>query len=119
MGRFDSLTQEERDLLLRLLITYLDKASPADNAGTLAENVEVKQFLLRPHRGQRCGDLQVEKGAVLAGGVFSIHPKSDQKPAIKDAAPLPMERRSWPPPNRVSPALFLQPVSATGSAGTG
>lgn len=39
-----------------------------------------------------CGDVQVEKGAVLAGGVFSIHPKSDQKPAIKDAAPLPMER---------------------------
>jgi len=57
----------------------------------------VKQFLLvRSTAASRaalsCGDVQVEKGAVLAGGVFSIHPKSDQKPAIKDAAPLPMER---------------------------
>jgi cytoskeletal protein CcmA (bactofilin family) len=59
--------------------------------------VEVKQFLLVRSTGRiegsmSCGDVQVEKGAVLAGGVFSIHPKSDQKPAIKDAAPLPMER---------------------------
>ena len=39
-----------------------------------------------------CGDVQVEKGAVLAGGVFSVHPKSDQKPVSKDATPLAMER---------------------------
>jgi hypothetical protein len=28
-----------------------------------------------------CGDVQVEKGAVLAGGVFSIHANKATKPA--------------------------------------
>jgi DNA-binding XRE family transcriptional regulator len=41
MGRFDSLSPEERDLLLRLLIHYLDKTSPGD------KRREVGQALLK------------------------------------------------------------------------
>jgi cytoskeletal protein CcmA (bactofilin family) len=38
----------------------------------------VKQFLLVRATGRiegnvTCGDVQVEKGAILAGGVFSVH----------------------------------------------
>jgi hypothetical protein len=37
MGRFDSFTPEERGLLLHLLITYLDKASPGDKYRELGQ----------------------------------------------------------------------------------
>jgi cytoskeletal protein CcmA (bactofilin family) len=84
-------------------------ANEAEVHGTLAEKVEVKQFLLVRSTGRiegsvSCGDVQVEKGAILAGGVFSVHPSSAQKPATKetaiadqktgskDAVPTPMER---------------------------
>src|SRR3990172_5632796 len=51
-------------------------ASEADVHGSLSENAEVKQFLLVRATGRiegnvTCGDVQVEKGAVLAGGGFS------------------------------------------------
>ena len=55
-------------------------ASEADVHGSLSENAEVKQFLLVRSTGRiegnvTCGDVQVEKGAVLAGGVFSVSGK--------------------------------------------
>ncbi len=55
-------------------------ASEADVHGSLSENAEVKQFLLVRATGRiegnvTCGDVQVEKGAVLAGGVFSVSGK--------------------------------------------
>jgi cytoskeletal protein CcmA (bactofilin family) len=80
-------------------------SNEAEVHGTLAEKVEVKQFLLVRSTGRiegsvTCGDVQVEKGAVLAGGVFSIHPKSDQKPAGKEVAqiePKPSSKEAAPP----------------------
>ena len=61
----------------------------ADVHGSLSEKVEVREFLLVRATGRiegnvSCGDVQVEKGAVLAGGVFSIHAKAP-KPAEKTA----------------------------------
>jgi DNA-binding XRE family transcriptional regulator len=37
MGRFDSFSAEERELLLRLLISYLDKAPPGDKRRELGQ----------------------------------------------------------------------------------
>lgn len=53
-------------------------STDADVHGCLSEKVEVKEFLLVRATGRiegsvSCGDFQVEKGAVLAGGVFSVH----------------------------------------------
>jgi cytoskeletal protein CcmA (bactofilin family) len=52
-------------------------STDADVHGCLSEKVEVKEFLLVRATGRIegsvCGDVQVEKGAVLAGGVFSVH----------------------------------------------
>lgn len=47
-------------------------ATEADVEGTLSSNVEIKEFLLLRSTGRvegqiRCGDFQVERGAVLAG----------------------------------------------------
>ena len=61
----------------------------ADIHGSLSEKVEVKEFLLVRATGRiegnvSCGDVQVEKGAVLAGGVFSIHSKAADKSAPMD-----------------------------------
>ncbi|ODA67133.1 Polymer-forming cytoskeletal [Methyloligella halotolerans] len=47
-------------------------ATEADVEGTLSSNVEIKDFLLLRSTGRvegqiRCGDFQVERGAVLAG----------------------------------------------------
>lgn len=65
----------------------------ADVHGSLSEKVEVREFLLVRATGRiegnvSCGDVQVEKGAVLAGGVFSIHAKTGKpaKPAEKTEA---------------------------------
>ena len=54
-------------------------ASEADVHGSLSEKAEVNNFLLVRATGRiegsvTCGDVQVERGAVLAGGVFSLHP---------------------------------------------
>ncbi len=76
-------------------------SNEAEVLGTLSEKVEVKQFLLVRATGRiegsvSCGDVQVEKGAVLAGGVFSVHPKSEQKPAGKEIA-APVSKDASPP----------------------
>jgi cytoskeletal protein CcmA (bactofilin family) len=65
----------------------------ADVRGSLSEKVEVKQFLLVRATGRiegsvSCGDVQVEKGAVLAGGVFSIQSKQADKQAERSASAL-------------------------------
>ena len=39
MGRFDSFSAEERELLLRLLINYLDKAPPGDKCRELGQSL--------------------------------------------------------------------------------
>jgi cytoskeletal protein CcmA (bactofilin family) len=51
-------------------------ANDADVHGTLSNNAEIKQFLLLRSTGRveghiTCGDLQVERGAVIAGD-FSV-----------------------------------------------
>jgi cytoskeletal protein CcmA (bactofilin family) len=58
--------------------------------GSMSEKVEVKEFLLVRSTGRiegnvSCGDVQVEKGAVLAGGVFSIHAKAAKATTEKTA----------------------------------
>ena len=72
-------------------------STDADVHGSLSEKVEVKQFLLVRSTGRiegnvSCGDVQVEKGAVLAGGVFSVHPAVDEKPVKTDFISPVMER---------------------------
>src|SRR6476661_3730594 len=62
----------------------------ADVHGSMSEKVEVKEFLLVRSTGRiegnvSCGDVQVEKGAVLAGGVFSIHAKAAKATTEKTA----------------------------------
>jgi len=67
-------------------------------AGTLGENTEVKEFLVIRSSGRveghvNCGDVEVEKGAVLAGGIFSVYtsgevvPVNDNDRAPAGAAP--------------------------------
>ena len=64
-------------------------ANKAEVQGLMSEKVDIKQFLLVRSTGRiegsvSCGDVQVEKGAMLAGGMFSVHPSADQKPASKE-----------------------------------
>ncbi len=74
-------------------------AVDADIQGRLSDKVEVKQFLLVRATGRiegevACGDVQIEKGAVLAASVTSIHAESDEQAAtdgqaVADAPPAP------------------------------
>jgi hypothetical protein len=55
-------------------------------SGTLAEKAEIKEFLLVRSRGRveghvNYGDMQVERGAVLAGGIFSVYSSAQVRPA--------------------------------------
>src|SRR6476659_4409059 len=58
-----------------------------DISGVLDESADVKEFLLVRSSGRveghvNCGDVQVERGAVLAGGIFSVYGAAAQvKPA--------------------------------------
>lgn len=66
-------------------------SSDVDCHGTLGEKAEVKDFLLVRAGGRvegrvTCGDVEVEKGAVLAGGIFSSYDRGDVKP-VNDNAP--------------------------------
>jgi cytoskeletal protein CcmA (bactofilin family) len=66
-------------------------SSDVDCRGTLGEKAEVKDFLLVRAGGRiegrvTCGDVEVEKGAVLAGGIFSCFDRGDVKP-VNDNAP--------------------------------
>ena len=75
-------------------------ATDVDVSGTLAHKADIKEFLLVRSSGRveghvNCGDVQVERGAVLAGGIFSVYsaaadvrPVNDNVPA---AAPAEMD----------------------------
>jgi cytoskeletal protein CcmA (bactofilin family) len=69
-------------------------SNDAEVHGTLSETVDVKQCLLVRSTGRvegnvNCGDLQIEKGAVLAA---SVHSSVQEKPVKLDIAPVGVER---------------------------
>ena len=74
-----------------------------DVSGTLAEKAEIKEFLLVRSRGRveghvNCGDMRVERGAVLAGGIFSVYSSAGVRPANDTSR---SSRAKWmfsPPP---------------------
>lgn len=60
-------------------------STDVDVSGTLGENTEVKEFLIIRSSGRvegrvNCGDVEVEKGAVIAGGLFSVYAAADVSP---------------------------------------
>jgi cytoskeletal protein CcmA (bactofilin family) len=68
-------------------------SSDVDVHGTLGEKADVKESL-RVRSGGRvegritCGDFEIEKGAVLAGGIFSSYDRGEVKP-VNDNTPAP------------------------------
>jgi cytoskeletal protein CcmA (bactofilin family) len=63
-----------------------------DVSGTLAEKADVKEFLLvrsssRVEGHVNCGDVQVERGAVLAGGIFSVYSAAAKVKPVNDNRP--------------------------------
>jgi cytoskeletal protein CcmA (bactofilin family) len=72
-------------------------ASEAEVHGLLADKVEIKD-LLHVRAGGRiegnlnCGDVQVERGAVLAGGVFTA-PAEKETAKPEPAKPMPVAAR--------------------------
>ena len=63
-----------------------------DVSGTLAEKADVKEFLLVRSSGRveghvNCGDVQVERGAVLAGGIFSVYSAAAEVKPVNDNRP--------------------------------
>jgi cytoskeletal protein CcmA (bactofilin family) len=63
-----------------------------DVSGTLAEKADVKEFLLVRSSGRveghvNCGDVQVERGAVLAGGIFSVYSAAANVKPVNDNRP--------------------------------
>ncbi len=70
-------------------------ATEADVEGTLSSNVEIKDFLLLRSTGRvegqiRCGDFQVERGAVLAGD-FAAGSGDSQKAKAEAASEAPKQ----------------------------
>jgi cytoskeletal protein CcmA (bactofilin family) len=63
-----------------------------DVSGTLAEKADIKEFLLVRSSGRveghvNCGDVQVERGAVLAGGIFSVYSAAAEVKPVNDNQP--------------------------------
>lgn len=63
-----------------------------DVSGTLAEKADIKEFLLVRSSGRveghvNCGDVQVERGAVLAGGIFSVYSAAAEVRPVNDNVP--------------------------------
>ena len=63
-----------------------------DVSGTLAEKADIKEFLLVRSSGRveghvNCGDVQVERGAVLAGGIFSVYGAAAEVKPVNDNRP--------------------------------
>lgn len=63
-----------------------------DVSGTLAEKADIKEFLLVRSSGRveghvNCGDVQVERGAVLAGGIFSVYSAAAEVKPVNDNRP--------------------------------
>jgi cytoskeletal protein CcmA (bactofilin family) len=75
-----------------------------DVSGTLAEKTEFKEFLLVRSSGRveghvNCGDMQVQRGAVLAGGIFSVYSSAGVRP-VNDNVPVePRDGCSRPNPS--------------------
>ncbi|MFD0988275.1 bactofilin family protein [Methyloligella solikamskensis] len=70
-------------------------ATEADVEGTLSSNVDIKDFLLLRSTGRvegqiRCGDFQVERGAVLAGD-FAAGNGESQKTKAETASEAPKQ----------------------------
>jgi cytoskeletal protein CcmA (bactofilin family) len=77
-----------------------------DVSGSLAEKADVKEFLLVRSNGRvegyvNCGDVQVERGAVLACGTFSVYSADAEVMPVNDTG-----RRTHP-----SSVLLLQVTS--------
>ena len=78
-------------------------------SGTLAEKADIKEFLLVRSSGRveghvNCGDVQVERGAVLAGGIFSVYSATADVRPVNDNIP-----RSAAPQIDVAPAGEARP----------
>src|SRR6478672_4195522 len=63
-----------------------------DISGVLDERADVKEFLLVRSSGRveghvNCGDVQVERGAVLAGGIFSVYSAAAEVKPVNDNRP--------------------------------
>ena len=63
-----------------------------DVSGTLAEKADINEFLLVRSSGRveghvNCGDVQVERGAVLAGGIFSVYSAAAEVKPVNDNRP--------------------------------
>ena len=67
-------------------------STDVDVSGTLAEKADIKEFLLVRASGRveghvNCGYVQVERGAVLAGGIFSVYGAAAQVKPVNDNRP--------------------------------
>jgi cytoskeletal protein CcmA (bactofilin family) len=88
-------------------------ASEAEVHGLLADKVEIRD-LLHVRTGGRiegnlnCGDVQVDRGAVLAGGVFTASPPAQKEAARQEIAPPPPEdvKQEPTPPTPAKTRLF-------------
>lgn len=93
----------------------------AEVHGKLADEVEIKELLHVRATGRiegnvSCGDVQVEKGAVIAGGVFSTHPQASEGLAAPAAAPSPEPAQTSPSVPPISPNKA--PLFSNGGDGT-
>ena len=84
-------------------------STDVDVSGTLAEKADIKEFLLVRSSGRveghvNCGDVQVERGAVLAGGIFSVYSAPADVRPVNDNIP-----RSAAPQLDVAPAGEARP----------
>ena len=71
-------------------------STDVDVSGTLAEQADIKDRASGRVEGHaNCGDVQVERGAVLAGGIFSVYSAAAEVRPVNDnvptAAPSEME----------------------------
>lgn len=78
-----------------------------DVSGTIADNIEIKELLLVHASGRvedhvNCADMELERGAVLPGGIFSVYSSAGVRP-VNDNAPVEQDTLdvASPPPQRV------------------
>ena len=66
-------------------------STDVDVSGTLAQKADIKEFLLvratRVEGHVNCGDVQVERGAVLAGGMVSVYSAAAEVRPVNDNVP--------------------------------
>jgi cytoskeletal protein CcmA (bactofilin family) len=78
-------------------------STDVDVSGTLAEKADIKEFLLVRASGRveghvNCGDVQVERGAVLAGGIFSVYSATADVRPVNDNVPATAQVSADPAP---------------------